>query len=138
MAGARSEDTMRRSGPMALIVALLLSLVQFGGASPAAALTLPAGFKLVDYPTGQAAYNLTNFAWLDDGGLLTSGKDGKITFVPAGGGPRVLATIPSVRAVGDHGVLGFALANDYPTTGRVYLTYDKGDPDATGYGMVEV
>jgi hypothetical protein len=60
-----------------------------GGVGPlaasTAALTLPAGFRLVDYPTGQSAYNLTNFAWLDDGGLLTSGKNGTITFLPPGG-----------------------------------------------------
>ena len=129
---------MRRSGRMAVVLALVLGLVQVTGASPAtAALTLPAGFNLVDHATGQAAYNLTNFAWLDDGGLLTSGKDGTITFVPAGGRPRVLTTVPSVRATGDHGLLGFALANDYPTTGRVYVTYDKGDAAGTGFGMVE-
>ena len=103
---------MRRSGPFAVVFVLLVGLVQFTGAPPAAALTLPAGYKLVDYATGQAAYNLTNFAWLDDGGLLTSGKDGTITFVPVGGRPRVLTTVPSVRATGDHGLLGLALAND--------------------------
>jgi glucose/arabinose dehydrogenase len=129
---------MRRGGPIVVVFVLVLGLVQIIGASPAAALTLPAGFRLVDYATGQAAYNLTNFAWLEDGGLLTSGKDGTITFVPAGGGgPRVLTTVAPVRAIGDHGFLGFALANDYPTTGRVYVTYDKGDAAGTGFGMVE-
>ena len=100
-------------------------------------MAVPAGFQLVDYETGQAPYNLTNFAWLGNGGLLTSGKDGTITFVPSGGAPRVLAQVPSVRAVGDHGLLGFALGNDYGTSGRVYVTYDKGDPQDTGFGMVE-
>ncbi|GAA2156787.1 glucose/arabinose dehydrogenase [Humibacillus xanthopallidus] len=107
-------------------------------ASSTASLTLPAGFQLVDYPTGQAAYNLTNFAWLDDGGLLTSGKNGLITFLPAGGTvARVVGQVPSVRALGDHGFLGFAPANDYMSTGRVYVSYDKGDPAGTGFGMVE-
>lgn len=128
---------MRRVGPLTVILALLVGVVQFVGAPPAAALTLPAGFRLVDYPTGQAAYNLTNFAWLEDGGLLTSGKDGTIKFTPVGGSPRQLTKVPSVRAYGDHGFLGFALGNDYATTGRVYVTYDKGDPASTGYGMVE-
>jgi hypothetical protein len=79
---------------MTVVLALLLGMIQFAGASPAAALALPAGFKLVDLATGQAPYQLTNFAWLDDGGLLTSGKDGTITFVPAGGRPRVLTIVP--------------------------------------------
>jgi uncharacterized protein with LGFP repeats/glucose/arabinose dehydrogenase len=113
-----------------------------GGVGPlaasTAALTLPAGFQLVDYPTGQSAYNLTNFAWLDDGGLLTSGKNGTITFLPPGGtAARVVGQVPSVRALGDHGFLGFAPANDYGSTGRVFVSYDKGDPAGTGFGMVE-
>src|SRR6476661_9879839 len=128
---------MRRSGAVAVVLALLGGVVQLGNASPAAALTLPAGFTLVDYPTGQAAYDLTNFAWLDDGGLLASGKDGTITFVPAGGSPRLLTTVPSVRAIDDHGLLGLALANDYRTTGRVYLAFDKGDRTSSGVGVVE-
>ena len=124
-------------------VLLLAALLTFTGvASPTAADTpspppsVPPSFRLVDYPTGQAAYNLTNFAWVGDGGLLTSGKDGTVTFVPPGGAPRVLARVPSVRAVGDHGMLGLAPAHDYASTGRVFLTYDKGPVDG-GFGMVE-
>lgn len=106
-------------------------------APTAAAPLLPAGFQLLDYPTGQGPYNLTNFAWLGDGGLLTSGKDGTITFVPPGGEPRLLGQVPEVRAGGDHGLLGLAPANDYDATGHVFVSYDKGDPAATGFGMVE-
>ncbi|MCW2866737.1 MAG: Glucose/sorbosone dehydrogenase, partial [Marmoricola sp.] len=98
---------------------------------------LPAGFVLVDYPTGQAPYDLTNFAWLDDGSLITAGKGGTVTFVPAGGTPRVVATVPDVRSTGDHGMLGFAPAHDYATTGHVFLTYDKGDAAGEGVGTVE-
>ncbi len=122
---------------MGAVLGLLTGVLQVMASSPASALVLPPGFQLVDYPTGQAPYNLTNFAWLDNGGLLTSGKDGTITFVPPGGTPSVLTTVPSVRAVGDHGLLGFDLANDYVTSGHVYISYDKGDPDGTGFGMVE-
>lgn len=127
---------MRRLAATTVFTFLAL-LGQFIVAGPAAALALPSGFQLVDSPTGQPAYNLTNFAWLEDGGLLTSGKDGTITYVPPGGGPRVLTKVAPVRALGDHGFLGFALGNDYASTGRVYVSYDKGDPDGTGFGMVE-
>ncbi|MCU1538665.1 MAG: sugar dehydrogenase [Humibacillus sp.] len=109
-------------------------------AAPAldAAVTLPSGFRLVDYPTGQAAYNLTNFAWLGDGGLLTSGKNGTITYLaPGSTTPRTVGKVPTVRALGDHGFLGFAPANDYATTGHIVVSYDKGDPAGTGFGMVE-
>ena len=121
--GATVETSFPSGGPLAT--------------AALAGLALPPGFELVDYPTGQAPLNLTNFAWLDDGGLLASGKDGTITFVPPGGQPHVLATVPSVRALGDHGFLGFAPANDYTTTGRVYVTYDRRTPAGTGFGMVE-
>lgn len=116
---------------------LVAGLVQLVVPQHATALTLPPGFQLVDYPTGQAPYNLTNFAWLDNGGLLTSGKDGTVTYVPPGGEPRVIAKVPSVRAAGDHGMLGFDLANDYATSGQVVISYDKGAVDSTGFGMVE-
>jgi uncharacterized protein with LGFP repeats/glucose/arabinose dehydrogenase len=128
---------MRRSGAVAAVPALLFGLVQVAAASPAAALTLPAGFTVVDYETGQAAYTITNFAWLDDGGLLSIGKDGTITVTPGGGSPRLLTTVPSVRAIDDHGLLGLALANDYRTTGHLYLAYDKGDRTGSGFGVVE-
>ena len=128
---------MRRTAGV-VVLGILLGLLQSGSAGPAAAApALPSGFRLVDTPTGQPAYALTNLAWLDNGGLLTSGKAGTVTFVPAGGTPRTLATVPHVRAIGDHGLLGLALGNDYATSGRVYLAYDKGDPDGTGFGMVE-
>ncbi|MEO7351720.1 MAG: hypothetical protein ABIR34_00300 [Marmoricola sp.] len=78
-------------------------MIQVAVIAPASALVLPSGFQLVDYPTGQLPYNLTDYAWLDDAGLLASGKSGTITFVPPAGTPRVVATVPDVRAGGDHG-----------------------------------
>lgn len=133
---------MRRIAAAA-VMALVAGTIQVVGASSASALALPPGFQLIDYPTGQAPKNLTNFAWLDDGGLLSSGKDGTVTFTPPAGVPRVLTKVPGVRGVTDHGMLGFDPANDYDTTGRVYISYDKKDPNSgtgagTGFGMVEV
>jgi glucose/arabinose dehydrogenase len=128
---------MRRTTVAATALATLAATIQLAVPASAPALVLPPAFQLVDYPTGQAPGNLTDFAWLDDGALITIGKQGAVTFVPPGGTPRVLATVPSVRWRGDHGLLGFALGNDYATSGRVYLTYDKGDPAGTGFGVVE-
>lgn len=122
----------------ALGAVLALGVVPLLSAPPAgAALTVPPGFTVVSYPTGQDRFQLTNFAWVGDGDLLTAGKDGTVTFVPSGGSPRRLTKVPQVRAVDDHGLLGLAPANDYATTGRVFLSYDKGDPRGTGHGMLE-
>ncbi|GAA3570485.1 PQQ-dependent sugar dehydrogenase [Microlunatus spumicola] len=107
-------------------------------AAPAvAAPKLPAGFSLVSYDSGQDDYNLTNFTWLPDGSLLTIGKDGTVTFVPDGGKARKIGKVPGVRAVDDHGLLGLALARDHATSGKVYLSYDKGKVGGTGHGMLE-
>src|SRR4051795_1093557 len=127
---------MRRTSILG--VALVLAVVPLLGTLPAeAALTVPGGFTVVDYDTGQDPFELTNFAWVGHGDLLTTGKDGTVTFVPSGASPRVLTKVPNVRAVNDHGLLGLAPANDYATTGRVFLSYDKGDPKGIGYGMLE-
>ena len=106
---------------------LLVATLELAVASPAPALVLPPAFQLVDYPTGQAPDNLTDFAWLEDGGLLTSGKDGTHHLRPArrhpaGGRPRCRPCAPWATTA----CSGSRSANDYATTGRVYLTYDKG------------
>src|SRR5215218_1407855 len=106
---------MRRIGIWGVSLASLL--VPLAGPLPAdAVLKTPAGFTVVDYATGQAPYQLTNFAWVGAADLLTTGKDGTVTFVPSGGRARVLTKVPQVRAVGDQGLLGLAPANDYATT----------------------
>jgi glucose/arabinose dehydrogenase len=128
---------LRRLLPVA-VSSFALAAVSLLGAAPAeAAPRLPPGFSLVAYDSGQDDYDLTNFAWLSDGSLLTLGKDGTITFVPDGGKPRKIGKVPGVRAVDDHGLLGLALARDYATTGHVYLSYDKGRVGGTGHGMLE-
>jgi hypothetical protein len=64
----------------ATALTLLAATMVLAAAAPSPAPVLPPAFQLVDYPTGQAANNLTDFAWLEDGGLLTNGTDGTITF----------------------------------------------------------
>ena len=129
---------MKQFALVSLTLAGLLLGPVVGAPHASAEPTLPAGFQFVTYPTGQVAYNLTNFIWLDDGGLLTSGKDGTVTYVPTGGAPQLVAQVPGVRAMNDHGMLGFSPANDYATTGHIYIAYDKRDAVGTaGHGMVE-
>jgi glucose/arabinose dehydrogenase len=96
-------------------------------------------FEMVSYPTGQRLGFLSEYFWLPDGGLVTGGWDGRVTYVPPGGKPVKIGQVPDVRAIGNHGMLGFAAANDYATTGTVYITYAKGVPqiDVPGVGMVE-
>ncbi len=127
-----------RASILGVAMAMALGMVSlFNGPPASAAPKLPPGFTIVNYETGQAKNQLTNFAWTGQGGLLTIGKAGRVTFVPSSGNPRILTTVPDVRSVDDHGLLGIALAGDYASSGRVFLSYDKGEPKGTGYGMLE-
>ena len=122
---------------MGAVLLLLAATFQLVVADPVPALVVPPAFELVDQPTGQAPNAITDYAWLDNGGLLSIGKDGTVAFVPAGGSPRVVTKVANVRSIGDHGMLGLALANDYASTGHLYLGYDKGSTSGAGVGMVE-
>jgi glucose/arabinose dehydrogenase len=92
-----------------------------GTAAPATgAPTLPRGFVLRDTATGQGAYNLTDFGYLPDGSVLTTGKNGRVTWVPVGGTPKVIATLPT-DSTWDLGLVGLGIPPDYALTRHVYL-----------------
>lgn len=108
---------------LATIVAALLPAVGLVAVpQPAtAAATLPAGFVLRDQPTGQATWDLTDFAYLPgDAGLISTGKSGKVTWVSPTGTTRTLANL-TVQTTGDLGLVGLAVAPDYATTHHIYL-----------------
>lgn len=124
-----------------LIGVCLAALLPLAAPAPAsAAPALPPGFRLVDYPSGQPQFNLTDFFFTSDGGLVTSGKDGTFTFLPPGTRtPRRIGKAPDVRALVDHGMLGLAPAPDYARSGNVYITFDRWNAARNGgWGMVEV
>lgn len=101
-----------------IVLAVLASMIPL--AVPAnAAPALPAGFVLSEIEVGQAAYDLTDFVYLPDGGILSTGKSGKVTRKLADGTVNTLGTIP-VRTEGDLGLTGIAVAPDFATTGTVY------------------
>ncbi|RRO14351.1 PKD domain-containing protein [Saccharopolyspora rhizosphaerae] len=85
-----------------------------------AAPSLPPGFVLRDQPSGQAAYDLTDFTFLPDDSVLTTGKQGKVAWVSPSGEVTTLATLPVVTAQ-DLGLVGIAAAPDYATSRHVYL-----------------
>jgi glucose/arabinose dehydrogenase len=104
--------------------------------SAGAAPTLPAGFTLQATPTGQAAYDLTGFVELPTGdGAITIGKCGKVTFVPASGAPRQLATVPAA-CIQDIGLVGVALPPDFATSRQVYTFYSYNGGDGHRYARL--
>lgn len=82
---------------------------------------LPAGFAVTSHASGQAGGDLTDFAYLPDGSMITTGKSGKVAWVSAGGArTRSLANLP-VTTVQDLGLSGLAVAPDYSTSKTIYL-----------------
>ena len=103
-----------------ILVVTLLAGLGLVAAPAEAAPALPSGFVIREQETGQAPYDLTDFAHLPDGSVLTTGKSGKVTWVSPTGTIRTLATLP-VRNDGDLGLVGLAVAPDYAKSHAIYL-----------------
>ena len=115
------RSTTTRVAAVSVLATVLSALVLLGGSREAGATpTLPKGFVLRDTATGQGPYDLTDFAYLPDGSVITTGKSGRVTWVPTGGEPRTIAEL-STDTTGDLGVVGIGVAADYDETGHVYL-----------------
>ncbi|WP_019818998.1 PQQ-dependent sugar dehydrogenase [Saccharomonospora saliphila] len=117
----------RRNRPLARLVAAAVSgvmvatlSVAVGAPQAAASPSLPDGFALRTLPSGQSAGRLTDFAYLPDGGVLSTGKNGTVAWVSPSGRARTLATLPVV-AEQDLGLVGLGVAADYETTRHIYL-----------------
>ncbi|MFI6300342.1 PQQ-dependent sugar dehydrogenase [Amycolatopsis thailandensis] len=104
----------------ALVTLLVVtSLVPLTATVAAAAPVLPPGFVLRDQPSGQAPYDLTDFAYLPDGSMLTTGKQGNVTWVSTTGQSRKIASL-AVHNAADLGLVGIAIAPDYATSRAIY------------------
>lgn len=115
---------MHVGAPVALlVVAVLVAALLIAVPAPATAQqgpSLPAGFTLLDRPSGQGPGDLTGFAYLPDGTALTIGKAGSVAWVPATGAPRRIAQL-SVATQQDLGLVGIAVDPDYTRTRQIYL-----------------
>ncbi|KHF44425.1 MAG: PQQ-dependent sugar dehydrogenase [Saccharomonospora viridis] len=90
------------------------------GAALAEEPRVPEGFALRESPSGQSPGDLTDFAYLPDGSVLTTGKTGKVAWVSTDGHSRVLRSL-SVESQQDMGLVGLAVASDYETSRHIYL-----------------
>ncbi|TDC89859.1 PKD domain-containing protein [Saccharopolyspora aridisoli] len=122
--------TGTRSAASALLCVLAMAAGLMTATSPpeaAAAPVLPPGFVFRDQPSGQAAFDLTDFTYLPDNSALSTGKQGKVAWVSTGGKVNTLATLP-VDTAQDLGLVGVAAAPDYETSRQIYLA--RAVPDA--------
>ncbi len=116
---------MRRLIAAALVItsvttAMVIARPNIVSAAPA----LPAGFQLIDMPSGQAKFDLTDFAYLPDGSMLTTGKKGNVAWVSPTGDATSIAQIP-VNDRHDVGLVSVAIDRDYATNHRIYLAGNR-------------
>lgn len=138
----------------ALGATLLVTVGLVSVPQAAAAPTLPAGFVIREQATGLAQFDLTDFSYLpDDGGIIATGKGGKVNWISPTGAVRTLATL-AVNNEGDLGLVGLAIAPDYASTHNIYLVRSvrtstgtnfrlarwtvTGPPEPTGIGSEKV
>jgi glucose/arabinose dehydrogenase len=114
----KSRVTVGLLGCLLLLVAGLISVPD--SPTAAAAPTLQPGFVIRDQAIGQGTGDLTDFGYLPDGSVLSTGKSGKVVWAPTSGSPRTIATLP-VATIQDMGLIGIAIAPDYATSHRIYL-----------------
>ncbi len=72
-------------------------------------------------------------AFLPDGRMLITERPGPIWLVTEDGHKTPVANVPTVRAVGQGGMLGVFLSPDYASDHQVYLTYAA--PEEHGSGL---
>lgn len=69
-------------------------------------------------------------AFLPDGRFLVTERSGKLLLIARGVVSGVVDGVPDVEARGQGGLLDMALAPDFETSGRIYLTYAEPAQDA--------
>lgn len=121
------------AGPAAIALALAAVPAQGGAAFPTA---LPGGPLPIAAPAPVAADKTLatrlrvpwGLARLPGGQLLVAERTGRVLRIPTtGGSPVGVGTVPGVRARGEGGLLGLAVAPDDPASVFVYLTSTAGD-----------
>lgn len=71
--------------------------------------------------------------FLPDGRMLVTAKAGTLHIVtPEGEATEVEGDLPEVDAAGQGGLLDVALANDFDSTGRIYLSFSEPREDGNG------
>ncbi|WP_298180771.1 PQQ-dependent sugar dehydrogenase [Saccharomonospora sp.] len=116
---ARSAALVTSTVLAASLTTVLTATVS-GGTAVAEEPRMPEGFALRELPSGQSPGDLTDFAYLPDGSVLTTGKAGTVAWVSADGRSSVLRNL-SVESQQDMGLVGLAVAPDYETSRHIYL-----------------
>lgn len=129
---------MKRRPGAAMALALALAVSAVAGGGPAGAQTL---FETSAGPVSAEiiASGLVHpwaLAFLPDGALLVTERPGRLRIVRDGEVGPPIAGVPEVFARGQGGLLDIALAPDFATSGRLYLSYAEPGPGGAGTAVM--
>ncbi len=82
-----------------------------------------------------------SIAFLPEGGVLVTLRDGELLILDGKGGRRSVAGVPQVHADGQGGLLDVALARDFAQTSEIFLTYARpvdGERSATAVAVARL
>ena len=74
-------------------------------------------------------------AFLSDGRALVTEKKGKLKLWQSGGSVTDIAGVPAVATTGQSGLFDIALAPDFASSRRVYLTYAEPRPNGSSMAL---
>jgi len=100
----------------------------FAGQTRAPEVRSDVAYQVQDYVTGIG--KPWGLAFLPNGGLLITEKDGKLRLFENGKVSAAIAGVPKVDARGQGGLLGVAVHPDYARNGLVYFVFSEPDGDA--------
>ncbi len=77
-------------------------------------------------PLAEGLVHPWGLAILPDGGYLVTERVGRLNYISASGEVTPIAGVPSIAVRGQGGLLDVAVAEDFATSRRIFLTYAKG------------
>ena len=115
-------------GPLALILSACGEAPAPAG--PEVPPAAPGAFSGVSLELVAPAEQPWGMAFLPDGGLMFTEKEGGLKFFAAGGTPTAVAGLPEAYVEGQAGYLGIALDPAFETNRLVYVSLSTGTPEA--------
>lgn len=117
----------RACAPVAAALAVAAFITTPGHAAQPAVQTNAPAAKATSVVVETKATGLENpwsLQFLPDGRLLVTERPGRLRIISADGKPSAPITgVPKVHAQGQGGLLDVRLANDFPTSGTIFLSY---------------
>ncbi len=123
---------------LAAIAATLLAACSAGPEAAAPPVTPASDTKVVLTQVVEAAEFPWGMAFLPNGDLLFTEKEGGLKFVAGGAGtPTPVTGLPEALTEGQAGYLGITLDPDFASNRLIYMSYSQGTPEDNGTAVIK-